>query len=102
MPAELLLNAVQAQGASDERTVGGFDTVFIQIWSAAGSDATVLIECRADVTGSPWFTAATVVNPTATGGRYYSVPSTGKVRVNVSIWTSGAISASLEGNRTNL
>jgi hypothetical protein len=98
MPSDIALNAVTATGFSTEYQCCGFDNVFVQVWSAAGSNATVLIECRADVSGSPFFTAATITNPTSTGGQYYSVPPTGRVRVNVSAYVSGTITASIERN----
>lgn len=90
--------------------VSGADRVLVQVWSNAGSTATVTIEQSAQpvVVGgfdpiravgvTPAFVVATITNPAATG-EYWSVPSTGYVRLRVSGWAAGAVYGTVEAYR---
>lgn len=89
----LMLDAVQTTGASSAVTVSGFIDIDAQIWSSAGSVATVVIECRSYIT-APWFPCFTVTNPDAIGV-YYSLPRAFQYRLNVDSWTSGEISGTI-------
>lgn len=84
-------------GATNAYPIATCDTVRVQIWSTAGSVATVTIDVRSSAT-APWYTVATVINPSATG-EYWAIPRSIDVRVNVSAWTSGTILANVEGYR---
>lgn len=85
----LMLNGVVTTGASDPVITQNWVDIDAQIWSAAGSVATVVIECKS-YTSAPWYPCWTVTNPTATGV-YYSLPRAAQYRLNVSAWTSGTI-----------
>jgi len=68
-----------------------------QIWSAAGSTATVLIECRSYYT-APWYPCFTITNPDTgdtTSSHYYSLPLAFQYRLRVSAWTAGTIFGTL-------
>jgi predicted secreted protein len=104
-PAEATVNMARSDGtvawASGGATVAypisNCDTVRVQIWSSAGSVASVNVDVRSSST-APWFTVATIANPSATG-EYWSIPRAIDIRVNVTGYVSGTISANLEGYR---
>lgn len=96
LPMCIALDAVTTTGAS--ATVDAFSHRLLRahVWSASTSVATVTIEVRSSTT-APWFTVATVTNPAnASGGEYWSVPRCYQMRVNVSAYTSGTITATIE------
>jgi len=91
------LNGVVATGASPGVDTFGHKLIRAQIWSSAGSVATVLVQCRASSPISnpgapvaPWYTVATITDPSA-AGEYWSIPRSAGVRLNVSAWASGTI-----------
>ena len=97
MAAITILDAAVADGASDPVTTAGFYRPQIQIFSASTSTATVDIQARASAT-APWVTMATTTNPTGgtEGGVYYALPPVYQVRVKVSGYGGGQITALLE------
>ena len=92
----IALNAVTTTATSSTFDVSKSDVIRVQVWSAAGSVATVQVECRSR-SDAPWFACVPsgITNPDATG-EYWSLPLTMQVRVRVSAYTSGTISASVE------
>jgi hypothetical protein len=82
-----LLNAVTSTGASSAIDTGGGAVVSIQVYSAAGSSCTVLIEQSTNNT--VWSTAATLTDPSAAGS-YVTLPSAPYTRANVSARPSWA------------
>lgn len=84
-------------GSTIAYAIASADTIRVQVWSSAGSVATVTIDVRSSGT-APWYTVATISNP-STSGEYWSIPRSIDVRVNVSAYTSGTISANLEAYR---
>ena len=100
LPVCVALDAVTSTGASSTVNTFGHRNLSAQVWSAAGSVATVNIECRSAAT-APWFACASVVNPTQAdvngeGGAYITLPRSYQYRVNVIAYTSGNISATIE------
>lgn len=92
----IMLNAVTSAGASQAVTAAGAQGTYavdIQIWSSAGSVATVNIECRSYST-APWYPCQVVTNPDTTGV-YYSAPLAFQYRLNVAAYTSGTISGTI-------
>ena len=79
--------------ASAAYSIGEANQIIVDVYSAAGSTANVQIQTAPTASG-PWFTAAVVANPSATG-ESWSIPRTGFVRINVSAWTAGAVKACL-------
>lgn len=87
----LMLNGVTTTGAS-AAVLGSAQDVYAidaQIWSSAGSEATVVIECRSYTT-APWWPCQTITNPNSTGV-YYTLPMAFQYRLNVTNWVSGTI-----------
>lgn len=69
----------------------------VQIFSDAGSTATVKVEVSMCASGCPWLDAtatATVTNPSATG-EWIIVPMVDYIRVRIDTYTSGNIRACL-------
>ena len=87
----LVLNGVTTTGATGQTLASGKGVyaVDVQVWSSAGSVATINIECRSYAT-APWYPCQTINNPDATGV-YYSAPLAYAYRLNVTAWTSGNI-----------
>ena len=106
-PAEASINVTRSDastawlstGASITYPIANCDTVRVQVWSAAGSVATVNIDVQSSAT-APWYTVATIANPSASG-EYWSIPRAINIRINVAAYTSGTISANLEGYNRN-
>lgn len=94
LPMCLALDAVVTTGASSTVDTFSFRYVNTQIWSAAGSVATVDIECRSSES-APWFPCYTTSNPSA-AGKYVTLPRAYQYRANVSAWTSGSVSVTFE------
>src|SRR5689334_6040671 len=94
--AILVLNAVTTTATSSTVNVATSDVTRVQVWSAAGSVATAQVECRSR-SDAPWFACVPsgITNPDSTG-EYWSIPLTMQVRVRVSAYTSGTISAAVE------
>lgn len=92
----IALNAVVTTATSSTIDVSKSDVIRVQVWSAGGSVATVQVECRSN-SSAPWFACVPsgITNPDATG-EYWSIPLTMSVRVRVSAYTSGTISANVE------
>ena len=90
------LNAVTGTGASAAIDTGNARYVRIHVFSAAGSSATVVIQQSLD--NSVWYTVATITDPSATG-ELWSVASVAYTRVNVTVRSSGTITAKLEVQR---
>ena len=90
----LVLNGVTGTGASLPVNAQKMPSIDAQIWSAAGSSATVLIECRSYPDPAPWFPCYTITNPTP-GGVYYTLPRAFQYRLNVTVYTSGTIYGTL-------
>lgn len=97
MAALILLNGATADGESDPVTTAGFYRPQVQIFSASTSSATVEIQARAAAT-APWVTMASITNPTGgtEGGVYYALPPVYQIRVKISGYGSGEITALLE------
>lgn len=83
--------------------------VYITVYSAVGSVATVAIE-TADTASGPWYpvTGSTpITDPSAqdaagVGGETWWIPPTTYVRIHVTAYTSGSIHACIDGtNRIN-
>lgn len=74
----------------------GHRIIGTQVWSAAGSVATVQVECRS-YASAPWWPCVNggVVNPDATGV-YYTLPRAYQYRLRISAYTSGTISGTIE------
>lgn len=92
----LMLNAVTTTGPSaavNAANQAGVYAIDAQIWSAAGSVATVVIECRSYTT-APWWPCQTITNPDSVGV-FYSLPLAFQYRLNVTAWTNGSISGTL-------
>lgn len=85
-----VLTAVGATGASASVSTGTQSSVSAHIYSASTSVATVKIEQSLD--GTSWYVVATITNPTS-AGELWAGPAAEFTRVNVSAWTSGAITA---------
>jgi hypothetical protein len=94
LPMCLALDQVTTTGASATVDTFSHRLLRAQVWSAAGSVATVTVDMRSNPS-APWFTVVTITNPSASG-EYWSVPRGYQMRVNVSAWTSGTISATIE------
>ena len=82
-------------GLSDTYEADGFAAIRVQVWSTEGSTATVLIQQRSRDDNAPWYTSATITNPSATG-EYWVLPPSGDLRINLSAYTDGDIYANLE------
>ncbi len=97
MAAIVMLDAVAVDGASDPVETGGFYRPQVQIYSNSTSTATIDIQARAS-SSAPWVTMATVTNPTGgtEGGVYYALPPVHQIRVKVSGYSAGNITALLE------
>lgn len=91
----LMLNGATNTGPSEAVLASGQDiyAIDIQLWSAAGSVSTVVVECRSYVT-APWWPCATVSNVDAVG-QYFSAPLAYQYRLNVSAYVSGSISGTI-------
>lgn len=94
LPMCVALDAVTTTGASATVDTFSHRLLRAQVWSAAGSVATVTVDMRSSTT-APWFTVLTITNPSSTG-EYWSVPRGYQMRVNVSAYTSGTISSTIE------
>lgn len=66
------------------------------VFSAAGSTASVQLQCSLD--GTNYFVVATVTNPSATG-ELWSIPRCEFFRVNINTYASGSITALFDGLR---
>lgn len=86
-------------GATNFYSISNCDSVRVQVWSASTSVAAVNIDVRSSA-AAPWFTVVTVANPSSTG-EYWSIPRAVDIRVNVTGYVSGTISANLEGYNRN-
>jgi streptogramin lyase len=91
-----VLSAVTATGASSAVDTGNAEYVRVQVFSAAGSTATVTIEQSTN--GTVWYTVATITDPSATG-ELWSVASVAYTRVNVTARSAGTITATVEVQR---
>ena len=94
LPVCVAHDAVTTTGASATVNTAGYGVLRGQVWSAAGSVATVTIDARSSAS-SPWYTVVTVTNP-GVSGEYWSLPKAFQYRINVSAYTSGTISTTLE------
>jgi hypothetical protein len=94
--ATVALNAVTTTATSATFNVSTSDATRVHVWSASGSTATIQVECRG-TSSAPWYPCIQggIVNPDPTG-EYWSMPLTIQLRVRVSNYTSGAISATVE------
>ena len=97
MAISTLLSAVAAPGASSAMDTADADYVHVQVYSAAGSTATVLIQ--QSVNGTVWFDVVTMTDPSATG-EIWSVAPIAYTRVNVTAWAAGAITAVAQAERS--
>lgn len=86
-----MLDAVGAPTAGTATAFGATPGAMIHVYSAAGSSATVLIQGAMTAAG-PWATLATIANPSATG-EVWQGTSFPYLRVNCTVWASGAVSA---------
>ncbi len=96
----LLKGTLLDNGSSAPIEVAGFSAVGTQIWSAAGSVATITIECSSDPNGavnsaSPWFPCTVRDNISATGEYVQQTRVANWVRATISNYTSGAIYVNL-------
>lgn len=73
-----------------------YSIVGAQIWSTAGSTATVEIQCRTS-TVAPWYPCYTVSNPDATG-YYPTLPRSYQYRAHL-VWTAGTVYVNFERYR---
>lgn len=83
-----LLDSQTTTASSTPITIMTATGVFVQVRSASGSVATVIIETSLDQ--SNWTTVATINNPTSSG-EIWSGPGGGYLRVTIPAYTSGAI-----------
>jgi hypothetical protein len=90
----LVLNGVTSTATSSSVTASKFPSIDAQVWSASGSAATILIECRSYADPTPWFPCYTIINPDATGV-YYTLPRAFQYRLRVSNYTNGTIYGTL-------
>jgi hypothetical protein len=84
----LVLNGVSTSTISVAVPFRNFVGGDIQVWSAAGSTATVILQCHSYIS-APWYPCYTVTDPDATG-KYFSVPWAFEWRLNLT-WTAGTI-----------
>ena len=94
MPATKLFNGVTSAVTSDSVDTSGYTGALVQVWSASGSVAQVVIEQKTDIPGSPWTASGVITNPSATG-EAWTVPPAGPTRLRISAYTSGAISGGI-------
>lgn len=91
-----VLSAVTSTGASSAVDTGNAKYVRVQVFSAAGSTATVKIQQSTD--NAVWYDVATITDPSATG-ELWSVASVAFTRVNVTARAAGTITAKVEVQR---
>ena len=89
----ILIDAKAQTYTSANTSVGDAKSVFIHVYSASTSTATVVIEQSLD--GNGWVTAATITNPSSTG-ELWRGPSLPLTRVRISAYTSGTITATAD------
>lgn len=95
-----LLSAATTTGVGSQPAAGtdvrDADVIHVQVWSAAGSVATVSVQCRSN-TSAPWFDCVPggIVDPSTTG-EYWDIPKTILIQCNVTAYTSGSINCQLE------
>lgn len=95
-----LLSAATTTGVGSQPSTGtdvrDADIIHVQVWSAAGSVATVSVQCKSAVS-APWFDCINggIVNPSASG-EYWDIPKTIYIQCNVTAYTSGSINCQLE------
>lgn len=87
-----------ASAASRVYSIGEAYTTVIQVYSDAGSTATVTIDVAPTATG-PWYTVATITDPSATG-ETWSVPRSKYARINVT-HTAGNVRGCISGWMNN-
>ena len=81
-----------ATADSQVYSTGEASTIVVNVYSAAGSTASVLIQ-TAPTSAGPWYTVATVTDPSATG-EAWSIPRTPFARISVTR-SSGTVKACL-------
>lgn len=86
--------AFAATADSAAYSTGEANYIVVNVYSLAGSTASVLIQ-TAPTSSGPWFTVATVTDPSATG-ESWSIPRTQFTRISVTR-SAGTVKACLSG-----
>lgn len=97
LPACLAIDGVTTTTTSSTINSFGHRILGAQIWSAAGSVATVDVNCRSYASSTvtpPWYPCYSTTNPSA-AGVYVSLPRAYQYQVVVT-WTSGTVYATFE------
>lgn len=90
--------AFAATADSQVYSTGEANYIVLNVYSVAGSTATVLIQTAPTSTG-PWFTVAAVTDPSATG-EPWSIPRTAFTRISVTR-SAGTVKACLSAWMNN-
>lgn len=94
LPSCVAVDAATSTITSATINTFGYRTLGVQIWSAAGSTATVNVNCRSYTTG-PWYPCYTTSDPSA-AGVYVSLPRAYQYQCHVAAWTAGTVSCVFE------
>ena len=100
---KVLLAAVGSQKASDPFNVAGLTYVCFQLVVSGGASLTVTFEATADGTNwvsllvTPTTSATAVTTATASGVFTAHVAGLLQVRLNVSAWSSGTVTGTVNG-----
>jgi hypothetical protein len=88
------LTDITGNASSNPVDTFGKKLIRAQIWSNAGSTATVVVEESSD-TNAPWYTVATITDPDATG-EYWAIPRAYRVRLRVANYVTGTVQGNIE------
>jgi hypothetical protein len=96
--AERAINTGTANMAVNSTGSTAGEDVWVQVWSSAGSTATVTIQSKT-ASDAPWGDAVAITNPPATGVNMYWFPRLKYMRVVISGYSAGTVKVHVQGWR---